>query len=102
MPARHIALAILFPVLMAIQALATKIGEHDFPPLFLLGMRFTLVAIILAPFIARPDKADLPWLIALGVFQGALMMGFFFLGVGNTGTAPATVVSAQRLILPSK
>lgn len=92
MPLRHTLLAVLFPILMAIQALATKMGQHDFPPLFMLGMRFALVAIILAPFIARPDKADFKWLIALSLFQGALMMGFFFLGVANTGTATATVV----------
>jgi O-acetylserine/cysteine efflux transporter len=50
-----ILLAIIVTLIWGINFVATKYGLYHFPPIFLMGLRFAVVAIVLVPFVPRPN-----------------------------------------------
>ncbi len=83
MPARHIALAVLFSILVGLGFPAVKIGMTEAPPLFLTAMRFSLSAIPAVFLIRKPNA---PWSaiclygLFIGVMQFGLLNSAIFLG----------------------
>ena len=74
MPARHIALAVLFTILVGLGFPAVKIGMSEAPPLFLTAMRFALSAIPAVFLIRKPNA---PWsaILLYGLFIGVMQFG---------------------------
>ena len=74
MPARHIALAVLFTILVGLGFPAVKIGMTEAPPLFLTAMRFALSAIPAVFLIRKPNA---PWsaILLYGLFIGVMQFG---------------------------
>ncbi len=52
MPLKHIFLVTLVPLIWGIQAVMLKIGLGQFPPIFMVDMRFSLMTVLLAPFLS--------------------------------------------------
>lgn len=80
-----------------------KITLQEIPPMSLALFRFALASLFLAPFFLaetkkiKIDKADLPKLIAIGVFIVSLNITFFFEGIKRTTAINASVLT---LIIP--
>ena len=80
MPRRDRLLAALVAVCWGVNFPATALALEHFPPLFLVAVRFILVAIPAIAFIPRP-KVPLRWLIGTGLGIGLLQFGFLYLGM---------------------
>ncbi|WP_084130463.1 EamA family transporter [Demequina sp. NBRC 110055] len=108
MPARHIALAVLVAVLWGVNFLAIHASLEQFPPLFLVALRFALIAVPTLLFVPRP-RVHTRWLIGYGLGFGTLQFLFLYLGMAAgfpTGlaslvlqaSAPFTVVLGAALL----
>lgn len=101
-PIPYIAL-ILAHLIWGANFVVAKITLQEFPPMSLAFLRFAFASLLLAPFFlaetkrVKIDKADLPKLIAIGVFIIVLNITFFFEGIKRTTAIDASVLT---LIIP--
>ncbi|MFT3970055.1 MAG: EamA family transporter [Micropruina sp.] len=80
MPPRHILLAIGVAVVWGINFLAIHASLQQFPPLFLVALRFAVMAVPALLFVPRP-KVRLRWLIGYGLGFGTLQFIGLYLGM---------------------
>ena len=73
-------LAALVAVLWGVNFLAIHVGLQHFPPLFLVALRFALVAVPTILLVPRP-QVKLRWLIGTGLGIGVLQFAFLYLGM---------------------
>ncbi|MDN5727427.1 MAG: EamA family transporter, partial [Propionibacteriales bacterium] len=90
MPIRHVLLAGLVTVLWGLNFLAIHVSLAQFPPLFLVGLRFLLIAVPTVLVVPRPD-VPMRWLIGYGLGFGTLQ--FFGLYLGMAAGYPAGLAS---------
>jgi O-acetylserine/cysteine efflux transporter len=81
----------------ALNFVVAKVGVSEFPPLFLLALRFALVAVLLAPFLKPLYGAWKP-MLALSVVLGGLHFGLLFVGLQEVDAGPAAI--AIQLAVP--
>ena len=89
--------ALCVVLIWALNFIVGKIGVTQLPPLLLMGLRFALVAVLLAPFLTPVGKAW-PWIAALGVVLGGLHFGLLFVGLRGIDAGPAAI--AIQLAVP--
>ena len=77
---RHRLLAVLVAVLWGVNFPATALALEHFPPLFMVALRFAIIAVPTIIFIPRP-KIPLRWLIAVGFGIGTMQFAFLYLGM---------------------
>jgi O-acetylserine/cysteine efflux transporter len=80
MPVRDRLLAVLVAIIWGVNFPATALALEHFPPLFMVSLRFALLAIPTIFLIPRP-KVPLRWLIGTGVGIGILQFTFLYLGM---------------------
>lgn len=92
-----IAAAFAVILIWALNFVVGKVGVTQLPPIFLIALRFALVAALLFPFLRAPGK---PWslIIALSVVLGALHFGLLFVGLKGVDAGPAAI--AIQLTVP--
>lgn len=98
MPFKDICLATLVACIWGVNFVAAKIGLAHLPPLFLMGLRFLLVALLLLPFTKKPDCS---WksLLFMAVTYGTAYHALLFIAVW-LGIDIATSVIAVQLNVP--
>lgn len=79
-PPRHVLLAVGVAVVWGINFLAIHASLEQFPPLFLVALRFLVMAIPTVLFIPRP-RVKLRWLIGYGLGFGTLQFIGLYLGM---------------------
>lgn len=90
MPARHVLLAVLTSVIWGLNFIAIHVSLEVFPPLFLVGLRFLVIAIPTILLVPRP-VVPTRWLIAYGLGFGT--MQFIGLYLGMAAGLPAGLAS---------
>lgn len=80
MPPRHVLLAVLVSVLWGLNFLAIHASLQQFPPLFLVGLRFVLIAVPAILLVPRP-RVPLRWLLGYGAGFGTLQFIGLYLGM---------------------
>jgi O-acetylserine/cysteine efflux transporter len=101
---RHRLLALLVAVCWGVNFPATALALEHFPPLFLVALRFSIIAIPTLIFIPRP-KVPFRWLLGVGLGIGTMQFAFLYLGMAAgmpaglasivlQASAPFTVVIA--------
>ena len=80
MPIRDRLLAVLVAVVWGANFPATALALEQFPPLFLVALRFVLVAIPALLLVPRP-QVPLRWLFGVGLGIGLLQFAFLYLGM---------------------
>ncbi|AKU14936.1 EamA family transporter [Luteipulveratus mongoliensis] len=90
MPNRHRALAIGVAVIWGLNFTAIHASLEHFPPLFLVALRFALIAVPTILLVPRPD-VPLRWLVGYGIGFGTLQFLFLYWGM-STGM-PAGLAS---------
>ncbi|MBO1751104.1 EamA family transporter [Actinotalea sp. BY-33] len=90
MPLRHTALACLVAVLWGINFLAIHASLEQFPPVFLVALRFAILAVPALLLVPRP-QVPTRWLIGYGLGFGTLQ--FFGLYLGMAAGFPTGLAS---------
>ncbi len=108
MPIRHVLLAVSVAVIWGVNFLAIHESLQQFPPLFLVALRFGILAIPTLIFIPRPAVRT-RWLIGYGLGFGTLQFIGLYLGMAAgfpsglaslvlQSSAPFTVVLGALLL----
>ncbi len=84
-------LLVLSTFLLGTNFVAVKIGVQQFPPLFMMAMRFTLVAGLLIPFVKMPRARLLP-VFLISVSMGTAHFGLFFVGISQVDAAVTAII----------
>jgi O-acetylserine/cysteine efflux transporter len=107
-PARDRLLAVLVAVVWGLNFPAIAVALEQFPPFFLVALRFVVIAVPTLLFVPRP-RVPVRWLVGYGMGFGVLQFLFLFLAM-DTGmppglaslvlqsSAPFTVVLAGLLL----
>ncbi len=90
MPVRHRLLAVAVAVIWGVNFLAIHASLTQFPPFFLVALRFLLIAIPTVIFVP-PPKVALRWLIGYGLGFGVAQ--FIFLYAGMAAGMPTGLAS---------
>ena len=90
LPTSHRLLACLVALIWGVNFLAIHASLDQFPPLFLVALRFTLLAIPTILFVPRP-LVPTRWLVGYGLGFGVLQ--FTFLYTGMAAGMPAGLAS---------
>ena len=77
---RHRLLALLVAVCWGVNFPATALALEHFPPLFLVALRFAIIAIPTLIFIPRP-QVPVRWLLGVGLGIGTMQFAFLYLGM---------------------
>lgn len=80
MPFRHRLLAGLVAVMWGVNFLAIHLSLEQFPPLFLVALRFALLAVPTVLFVPRPN-VPLRWLVGYGLGFGVIQFTFLYTGM---------------------
>ena len=80
MPVRHRLLAVAVAVIWGVNFLAIHASLTQFPPFFLVALRFLLIAIPTVIFVPRP-QVPLRWLIGYGLGFGVAQFIFLYWGM---------------------
>ncbi len=101
-------LAIAIAACWGVNFPATHVALEHFPPLFVVALRFTLLAIPTMLFVPRPE-VPVRWLLGYGVGFGILQFAFLYIGMQHgmpaglaslvlQASAPFTVVLGAMLL----
>ena len=91
MPLRDILLALSVPLLWSLGFTFSKAGLTEFPPLMLMGMRFTLTALLLVCFVPRPTGRYLD-VFLISIVSATLQYGLTFYGLSGIDASLAVIV----------
>lgn len=80
MPVRHVLLAVLVSVVWGLNFIAIHESLESFPPLFLAGLRFLLIAVPTVLLVPRP-AVPLRWLLGYGLGFGTVQFIGLYLGM---------------------
>ncbi|SEH31788.1 DMT family transporter [Magnetospirillum fulvum] len=89
--------ALAVAILWGGNVIAVKVAVETLPPFLLMGIRFSIVALLLAPFF-RPRRAQVPGLLALAMVLGVGHFGLMFLAISGMDAATAAV--AVQMTIP--
>ena len=87
----HIAAGVLMAFFWGVQVVAAKIGLAQLPPLLMVGMRFALLAALLAPFLRRPTRPQFRVLVPIALLMGGLHFSLVYLGVARLDGSTAAI-----------
>lgn len=96
MSPRDILLALLVVALWGMNFAAAKIGLREFPPLFMMFLRFSAVAAILLPFVKVP-RGRMGGIALLSVILGTVHFPLMFNGIMGIDAATASVVAQLQV-----
>lgn len=97
MKPQHLLLMLLCQFLWGVNFVAAKIGLQHFEPLFFVALRFSLVALLLLPFVGLPRR-KLRRLIPLSMTMGVMHFGLIFTGMRYLDAATSSI--AVQLQVP--
>lgn len=86
------ALAVLVMALWGANFVAVKLTMHSFEPMFLLTIRYALVAAMLMPFAKPVNRTQFKGLFQLSIALGVLHFPLIFLGVRGVDAAVGALV----------
>lgn len=96
MTPQDVALALLVMALWGLNFVAAKIGLAEFPPMLMMGLRFTLVAALLLPFVRMP-RGKMRGVFLLSVILGTVHFPLMFNGIKGLDAATASVAAQLQV-----
>lgn len=91
MPLRDILLAMSVPLLWSLGFTFSKVGLTELPPFLLMGLRFTLTALLLVWFVPRPKGKYLD-VFLIAVVSATIQYGLTFYGLSMLDASLAIIV----------
>ena len=86
-----IGIAVFVMLIWGVNFAVAKFAVTHFPPIFMMTLRFALVALLLVPFVRRP-LAPMRQVFALSLTLGCLHFALFFTGLKGIDASVAAVV----------
>jgi len=86
-----IAIATFVMLVWGVNFVAAKVGLAEFPPIFMMALRFALVAALLVPFVKRP-AAPMSRVFGLAFTLGFLHFALFYTGLNGMDASVAAIV----------
>lgn len=90
-------LALLVMALWGFNFVAAKVAVQVFPPLFLMMMRFILVALLLSPFLRTAPRGRLWKIAGLSILLGTIHFPLMFNGIRGIDAATASIASQLQV-----
>jgi O-acetylserine/cysteine efflux transporter len=87
----HLAIAICVPILWGLGFTLTKAGLGTIPPMFLMGMRYSIAALVLIWFV-KPPKGVMTQVFWVAVISGTIPYGMVFSGLKDLYASTAILV----------
>jgi O-acetylserine/cysteine efflux transporter len=84
-------LVLLSTFILGVNYVAVKIGVSEFPPIFMVALRFTIVASILMWF-AKPPRHHFPAVLLFSFTMGTLHFGLIFIGFENVDASVVAII----------
>ncbi|MDJ0653708.1 MAG: DMT family transporter [Xanthomonadales bacterium] len=98
MPASHLLLILAACLAWAFNFVASAMGLLHFPPFLFTLIRFSLVMVVLLPFLKRPPPGQWWRLVAVALLTGALHFGFNFWGLKISDDVSSVAILVQAYI----
>ena len=98
MAPRHLALLILINVVWGFNFVAAKVGVDEISPLLFTAVRFSLLAVLLSPWLRWPTGQVLP-VLGVAMFSGGLHFAIMFTALSLAADV-APVAIATQLTVP--
>lgn len=92
----HLAIAISVPILWGLGFTLIKAGLGTIPPMFLMGMRYTLAALVLIWFV-KPPKEMMKQVFWVAVISGTIPYGMVFTGLKDIYASTAILVVQMQI-----
>ena len=89
--------ALSVPFIWGIQAVMLKFGIGEFPPIFMVSLRFFLMFLILAPFLGRL-KGKFSKAIPIGLTQGLAHFALLYIGFKYVSVSSGMIVYQTNVI----
>jgi len=86
----HVLLALLVMLIWGLNFVMAKVGLTEIPPILLTGLRFSLVALVMVPFVPRP-REKLGQILALSLTLGSLHFSLMFSGLKDVDASVAAI-----------
>jgi O-acetylserine/cysteine efflux transporter len=90
MRTRDVILVLIVMVIWGLNFVIAKWGLAQFPPIFMIALRFAMVAVLLLPFVRMP-KQKLGGIALLSFTLGCLHFSMMFSGLNGTDAAAAAI-----------
>lgn len=91
MPFRHKALALGIICVWAYNMIVIKLGVAEIPPILMTALRFTLVCLVLVPFVRVPVR-QLPWVLLVSFTFGTVHFGLLFTALEHAEAGTSAVI----------
>lgn len=96
MSRRDLALTLLVMLIWGLNFPVAKTVLEEFPPLLLMGLRFTLVAALLVPFVRVP-REKMKGVLIFSVLLGAMHFPLMFTGLAGVDAATASIATQLQV-----
>jgi O-acetylserine/cysteine efflux transporter len=91
-----LALVLVVMVIWGLNFAIAKMGLTQFPPVFMMGLRFAVVALVLLPFVRLP-REKLAGILLLSFTLGCVHFSLMFSGLKGTDAAAAAIASQTQV-----
>ena len=91
-----LALVVIVMVIWGLNFAIAKMGLAQFPPVFMMGLRFSVVALVLLPFVRLP-REKLAGILLLSFTLGCVHFSLMFSGLKGTDAAAAAIASQTQV-----
>lgn len=98
LPPRDFAFLIVINLIWGFNLISSKVGVDHFPPIFFTTLRFTLLSVVLLPFL-RWHAGRMQQLLVASVLSGGLQYAVLLVGI-REATDVGSVAIAQQLGVP--
>lgn len=88
----HLGFMVLINLIWGFALIAAKVSLEHFPPLLFAALRFTLIVLVLFPFL-KIHKGRMKEVIIIALCAGPVGFGFFFLGLALSNASVVAVTS---------
>src|SRR5437660_11827865 len=94
LPPRDFAFLLVINLIWGLNLIASKVGVNHFPPLFFTALRFSLLGLVLLPFL-RWHRGRMQRLLVAAVLSGGLQYAVLFMGIRATRDVGSIAIAQQ-------
>jgi O-acetylserine/cysteine efflux transporter len=91
---RDLGLLVVIDLIWGFNLIASKVGVNHFPPVFFTALRFTILGVLLLPFL-RWHPGRMQRLLVAAALSGGLQFALLFMGLAETAHVGSVAIATQ-------